>query len=621
MTQKFLFITFIFCLIFSGLSQKSTAQTNLIPYPKSIVWKDGSFNIDKNTIIYCDELSEKAALLLSDYVFKASAIKLKIDKLNTDANIRQNNYIYFKKSNEQNLESEGYNLEINKDNVNVEANKIGGFFMAVQTLRQLTPIEANNISYPSVKISEKPAFKWRGMLLDVGRHFFPKEDVKTYIDYLAFYKFNVLHFHLTEDQGWRIQIKKYPKLTDIGAWRIEEDGSRYGGFYTQDDIREIVKYAGERGITVVPEIELPGHSTAAIASYPEISCTGGPFKVINSWGVFDDVYCAGKEQTFTFLEDVLKEIFELFPSEYIHIGGDECPKVRWKACPDCKKRIKDNGLKNTSELQSYFIKRIEKFINTNGKRIIGWDEILEGGISSSATAQVWRDSKYAKEAAESGCDVIMSPTSHCYFDYNTDNHDVENVYTFSPIPKDFPNEFKKHILGGECALWSEHIPDKMKLDYRVFPRLLAMSENLWNGEDKAPWADFNIRLQNEYPRLKKMGIIPGPEAGAYSMKFSYDKGVYNADLKMKTKGIILFYTLDGTKPETTSAKVINNKVTFTDAKNFLIQGFKNGALYGPELGVNGEFIKHNAIGAKVKLINNISSSYTGTGENKPNGWH
>jgi hexosaminidase len=368
------------------------------------------------------------------------------------------------------------------------------------------------------------------MHLDVCRHFFPVEFVKKMIDMLAVYKMNTFHWHLTDDQGWRIEIKKYPKLTEIGAWRDETmvghytendqkfDGTRYGGFYTQEQIKDVVAYAGKRFITVVPEIEMPGHAVAALSAYPEFSCNGGPFKVYTKWGVSDDVYCAGKEETFKFLEDILEEVVALFPGQYIHIGGDECPKTRWKVCPTCQKRMKDEGLKNELELQSYFVKRIERFVASKGKKLIGWDEILEGGLPERATVMSWRGYEGGLEAARSGHDVVMTPGSHCYFDsYQSKDQTKEplaiggflplkKVYSFNPIPAELTPQEAKHILGAQANLWTEYITSEKQAEYMIFPRICAMAEILWSPKIKQDYRQFLTRLDGHLKRLQKDNI-------------------------------------------------------------------------------------------------------------------
>jgi hexosaminidase len=368
------------------------------------------------------------------------------------------------------------------------------------------------------------------MLLDCGRHFMTKDFVKRYIDLLAYHKLNVLHWHLTEDQGWRIEIKKYPKLTEIGAWRQatrddeqpRDAAGRYGGFYTQDDIREIVAYAKSRFVTIVPEIEMPGHCQAALASYPELSCTGGPFQVGTEWGVYDDVYCAGNDHTFEFLQDVLTEVLDLFSSQFIHIGGDEVPKTRWKACPKCQARIKAEGLKDEAELQSYFVRRIERFLASKGRRLVGWDEILEGGLAPNATVQSWRGMGGAIAAATAGHDVVSSPTSHCYLDYpqfpvvSTQPVTVitlDKIYSFEPTPAELNAEQAKHILGAEGNMWTERAPQD-RVDYLVFPRLCALAEVTWSPKELRNWDDFATRMKAHYQRLDALGVRyakPPPE--------------------------------------------------------------------------------------------------------------
>jgi hexosaminidase len=345
----------------------------------------------------------------------------------------------------------------------------------------------------------------------------PKEFVKTYIDLIAGYKMNTFHWHLTEDQGWRIEIKKYPKLTDVGAWRMEK-GERYGGYYTQDDIREVVEYAQSRYITVVPEIEMPGHSMAALTAYPELSCTGGPFTVRTKWGIADDVYCAGNEQVFEFLEDVLAEVFELFPGSYIHIGGDECPKIRWRSCPKCRERIRAEGLQDEHELQSYVIKRMERFLSAHGKRLIGWDEILDGGLAPGAMVMSWRGMKGGIAAAQAGHDVIMTPTSHCYLDYPQtrdpgrtppEHHwylPLETVYDFEPIPPDIKPDNAHHILGSQGNVWTEFMETTEHVEEMVLPRICALAEVVWSQKEQRNWNDFQTRLPSQYARFDALKL-------------------------------------------------------------------------------------------------------------------
>ncbi len=430
-----------------------------------------------------------------------------------------------------------YQLKVTPETIEIVANSPRGLFYGLQTLRQLLPyaIESRDVvegvtwSVPCVQIEDEPRFVYRGMHLDVGRHFFSVSFIKKYIDLLALQKMNYFHWHLTEDQGWRIEIKKYPKLTQVGAFRAQTltthgaeqpfvyDGQPYGGFYTQDQIREVVAYAQERFITIVPEIEMPGHSSAALAAYPELGCTGGPYKVQERWGVFKDVYCAGNEKTFQFLQDVLSEVVELFPGKYIHIGGDECPKDRWKACPKCQARIKAEGLKDEHELQSYFIQRIEKFLLTKNRYIIGWDEILEGGLAPQATVMSWRGIKGGIAAAKQKHDVIMTPTSHCYFDYYQADPQtqplaiggfltLQKVYSYEPVPQELSPEEAKYILGAQGNVWTEYMDNEKEVEYMAFPRACALAEVVWTAKDQKNWLDFLSRLQGFYKHLYALGV-------------------------------------------------------------------------------------------------------------------
>src|SRR6266487_5431604 len=431
-----------------------------------------------------------------------------------------------------------------------------GVFYGVQTLIQLLPVDSSNLQIknpkskienskleiPYVSIKDYPRFKYRGMHLDVGRHFFPVSFIKKYIDYLALHKMNYFHWHLTEDQGWRIEIKKYPRLTQVGAWRngtiigrfpgTGNDGIRYGGFYTQDEIKEVVKYAANRYITVIPEIEMPGHCSAAIAGYPFLSCfpnestkhppqcawsgdTTGK-QVQQTWGVFEDVYCAGKDSTFKFLQDVLDEVMALFPSKYIHVGGDECPKETWKRCPLCQKRMKEKGLKDEHELQSYFIQRIEKYLNSKGRTLIGWDEILEGGLAPKAVVMSWRGEAGGIAAARQKHNVVMTPGAWVYFDHSqTQNEDsvtiggytsLEKTYSYEPVPDSLTKEQGKYILGAQGNVWSEYMSNERKVEYMIFPRISALSEVLWAQKKDRDSADFVKRLETQFERYNLWGV-------------------------------------------------------------------------------------------------------------------
>ncbi|MCX6225635.1 MAG: family 20 glycosylhydrolase, partial [Bacteroidia bacterium] len=465
---------------------------------------------------------------------------------------------------------EAYTLITAKSGISIRGYSARAVFYGIQTLMQLLPPEVystaglsatKGIKIPQVDIQDEPRYGWRGMHLDVGRHLFPVEFIRKYIDMLAMHKMNVFHWHLTEDQGWRIEIKKYPKLTGIGSIRKNSDGTTYGGFYTQEQIKEVVAYAASRFIDVMPEIEMPGHSVAALASYPELSCTGGPFEVRTAWGVSEDVYCAGKEATFGFVQDVLSEVIALFPFKYLHIGGDECPKDRWAKCPDCQKRMKAEGLRDEMQLQSYFIQRIEKFLIANNRSLIGWDEILEGGLAPEATVMSWRGVTGGIEAAKEGHDVIMSPNSHCYFDnYQGDPQfepkaiggylPMEKVYSYEPTPEELNAEEAKHVLGAQANIWTEYILTEKQVEYMALPRMSALAEVVWTPKVLRDYEKFSHRLERQYQRFDAMKLnyrIPTPVSSAKSFVFTDSLIV---DFHNATQNAEILYTSDGSDPLT-----------------------------------------------------------------------
>ena len=502
-------ITFIF-LAFTGVLM-AVAQNcnveNIIPRPESIVMgnRNSVFEFNQETRVVYDwnNTDVKPAIKELDRI----AAELFGKKMSKGTKAHGANNVIFKYNGA--LANEGYILEITPENILISSKTGAGAFYAVQTLKQLipiqayeTPIDLERLTLPTMKISDKPHFAYRGFMLDCSRHFWDVETIKEVLDILAMHKMNRFHWHLTEDQGWRIEIKKYPLLTKIGSKReqtttgrnVGMDGIPYGGYYTQSDIKEIVKYAQERFITIVPEIEIPGHSLGALCAYPWLGCRGeeGNYKTWSNWGVSPQIACAGKESTFKFWEDVLGEVIKLFPGEYIHIGGDEAPRDEWKVCPHCQERIKDNNLKNEAELQSYVNNRIEKFLNEHNRKLIGWDEILEGGVSQSATIMAWRGADRGIEAAKKGNYAIMTPSSHCYFDYyqTTDRKDehegiggyvpLRKAYSFDPYDQLSPEE-QKYIMGVQCNLWTEYIPTPMHLQYHTLPRLGAIAEIGWSN--------------------------------------------------------------------------------------------------------------------------------------------
>ena len=439
------------------------------------------------------------------------------------------------KGGNKDLGDEGYELAVSSEAIVIRALEPAGVFYGIQTLRQLLAHQASLYQdaaqtgwyIPGVMIEDKPRFRWRGLHLDVARHMFSVEAIKRYIDLMALHKMNTFHWHLTDDQGWRIEIKEFPKLTTIGSKRTatpipsnrdQSDGNPYEGFYTQEQVKEIVTHAASRYVNIVPEIEMPGHALSALASYPHLGCSGGPYQVGTSWGVFEDVFCAGNEKVYDFLEQVLSQIMELFPGEYIHIGGDECPKTRWNDCPKCQAVITEHGLKDAHELQSFFIKRIAAFLSSKGRRMIGWDEILEGGLAPDATVMVWRDRTYGAESAQLGHDVIMCPTDYCYFDYyQSEDQDaeppaiggclpLEKVYSFEPLPDTISTEQVVHFLGGQGNVWTEYISSPEQVEYMAFPRTTALAEVLWSPRGSRGYDDFTGRLSTFLEHLKRAGI-------------------------------------------------------------------------------------------------------------------
>jgi len=516
-----------------------TNRISVIPEPMEIKPACGQFTLKYKTAIYAESGSASVKAIanyLAEQLRPATGFSLVVldDSKGSSA---ADSILLTTKDADKDLGKEGYELVVTKNNIVLRAPHPAGLFYGVQTIRQLLPpqIESRKKivdtcwTIPCVQIKDKPRFGWRGSLLDCCRQFMSVDFLKRYIDLLAYHKMNRFHLHLTDDPGWRIEIKKYPKLTEIGAWRNTGPGylrppedppqtdQIYGGYYTQRDMKDIVAYAKSRFVTVVPEIEMPGHSSSALAAYPELSCTGGPFKVKNTMGISKDIYCPGNEKTFEFLEDVLSEVVELFPSLYIHIGGDECPKDRWQQCPKCQARIKTEGLKDEHELQSYFVKRIEKILLAKGRRLIGWDEILEGGLAPQATVQSWRGMKGAIAAATSGHDTIVSPTTHCYFDYPHSKKEAasfpdwmgilpaEKVYSFEPVPEALTAEQQRHILGGEGNVWTETAPQE-EIDSRAYPRLTALAEVLWSPKESRNWTDFSSRMQAHYKRFDILGV-------------------------------------------------------------------------------------------------------------------
>jgi hexosaminidase len=624
----------------------SAQQVNIIPIPANMKITKGSFTINASTVLVVwNGVDDNTADFFNDYLKQYLGFKLKKVKKVAPNSIQITTLQTFVPGKEG-----AYTLTATPKGVNIQGQTASGTFYGMQTLIQLLPVEKSKSAKPAykiaaVEITDEPRFAYRGMHLDVGRHFFPVSFVKKYIDYLALHKFNTFHWHLTDDQGWRIEIKKYPNLTKAGAWRNgtiigrypgkDNDGIKYGGYYTQEQIKDVVAYAQKRFITILPEIEMPGHSSAAIAAYPELSCfpnesTQHPKQcawsgdstgkqVQQTWGVFDDVFCAGQENTFKFLEDVMDEVLELFPSKMIHVGGDESPKENWKRCPNCQKRIKDNGLKNEHELQSYFIQRMEKYLNSKSRTLIGWDEILEGGLAPNAIVMSWRGEQGGIDAAKQKHNVVMTPGNPVYFDHTqTESEDsvtiggynpIEKVYAYEPIPAELNADDAKFVLGAQANMWSEYMKNPRKVEYMVFPRMAALSEVLWSGKEKRNWEDFQKRLPTQFKRYDlwkanyskaffdlKATILPADDYNGLVLKLeskrSTDKIVLNT---LFPKGKMFTYT---TPFKMTGNTIVSAWVEANGKKGTSISHY---------------FRFNKATGKKITLTTPPSSKYPGNG--------
>jgi hexosaminidase len=545
----------------------------VVPLPQSMHAGQGAFTLDANTQIYADGSSTHAtAAMFGEWLRSTQGLNLTLH----DGAPRKDeqNVLWFEatKTAAANVPAEAYRLSVAPSRVHVQGADAGVFY-GMQTLKQLLPpLKQDKLDIGAVEIDDAPRFAWRGLHLDVGRHFFPVAFVEKYLDTMATYKLNRFHWHLTEDQGWRIEIKKYPRLTEVGSKRSETvvdhkvdpyvgDGIPNGPFfYTQDQIREVVAYAAARHITVIPEIEMPGHSQAVLAAYPQFACSPGPFNVWTNWGVSTDILCPS-DATFAFIDDVLGEVVKLFPAPYIHVGGDEAPKDAWKKSDLAQAIIKREHLKDEDELQSWFIRRVEKIVHAKGKRLIGWDEILEGGIAPDATVMSWRGEQGGIDAAKQGHDVVMSPDDTCYFDHAQGPAKsevfplqgylpLEKVYAYNPQPAALSVQERKHILGVQGNVWSEHMPSAEVAEYAAFPRALALAEVAWSPQSSRDYADFQRRLANQYARLDREGVryrIPEPQGFGDVMQI--DQPHYRLQLASPLPGAAIYYTLDGSLPD------------------------------------------------------------------------
>ncbi|HEY1040809.1 MAG TPA: beta-N-acetylhexosaminidase [Bacteroidia bacterium] len=521
---------YLFIILFSSVSILSVAQKQtypIIPQPQEIIPSTGIFTLSDSVLIVTSNASNEAKYLQeylrNNYNLNIAIVSTADPKKPLIILTQQ------KTKDKAPLHDESYSLSIEKRKAEINSENLSGVFYGIQTFIQLIPVNNKELKVPCLRVYDEPKYTWRGMHLDCCRHFFTKEEVKKYIDYLAMYKFNTFHWHLTDDQGWRIEIKQYPLLTTVSSQRKQTligkpsknnkyDGKPYGGYYTQEDIKEVIAYAAARHITIVPEIEMPGHALAALAAYPQYSCKNGKYDVGDTWGVYDDVFCPGNDSTFTFLENILDEVIKLFPGKYIHIGGDECVKERWKTCSKCQKRKTNENLKDEHALQSYFITRIEKFVNSKNRQIIGWDEILEGGLAPNAAVMSWRGTEGGIEAAKQNHYVVMTPGKPCYFDhYQSKNkskepiaiggfNPLDSVYKYNPTPIALSMNERKYILGAQGNVWTEYITSFKKVEYMSMPRMAALSETLWLSPEKKNYPDFISRLKIHAKLLDKMKV-------------------------------------------------------------------------------------------------------------------
>ena len=588
-----------------GCREGKVREISIIPQPQKITETEGTFTFNSKTTIteYSDDSTFlNAVSYLQERFGKAAGFKFGCEQTSADDPTATSgeNRIIFRKDNS--LKQEEYKLDITPERIVVASSAANGAFYAVQTLLQMLPNEIYSNekrnckwSVPCATIEDSPRFSYRGMHLDVCSHFFDTTFIKRYIDLMAMHKFNVFHWHLTEDQGWRIEIKKYPELTEKGSVRKETvigtlysgiyDGTPYGGFYTQQEIREIVDYAAKRCITVLPEIDMPGHARAAIACFPHLSCgLEESYELATRWGVFRQVYCP-KDETFAFLEDVLTEVMELFPSQLIHIGGDECPKSSWKKCPHCQMMIRKHGLKDEFELQSYFIQRMEKFINSKGRSIIGWDEILQGGLAPNATVMSWLGEEGGIKAAQQSHYAVMAPHTKYYMDYYQGDPDTEKlcmghfvplkeVYDYNPVPDVLKPEERQYIKGVEACVWTEYIENPQRVEYMAYPRALAVAESGWSNPSGKDWENFVERLQDHFGRLDARGV--NYSKNLYNVFITITKGdIYSkvATIRTDMPGVDIYYTLDGSEPSNTSnlytKPFVINKSEVVKARAFL----------------------------------------------------
>ncbi len=622
-----------------GVFAQNEAVVSVIPAPVKVVPGEGSFSFTKNTEILTTEpawvdFGYYAANWLEPWL----GFRLMSGTIINSDNQYHSVVISAEKPYNPELGLEGYLLEADSVAIRIRANTRQGALYGIQTLAQL--VQSGKGKVEACQITDYPRFAYRGLHLDVSRHFMPASFIYKLLDYMAMHKLNVFHWHLVDDQGWRLEIKKYPKLTSVGAWRPnlehlpwndragKEDQAKgvYGGYYTQDEVRKMVEHASSLGITIIPEIEMPAHVMSALAAYPQLSCSRKNEGVIPGgvWPI-SHIYCAGNDSTFTFLEDVLAEVMDLFPGTYIHIGGDEADKAEWKKCEKCQARIKAEGLKDEAELQSYFIRRIEKFLNAHGRILIGWDEILEGGLAPNAVVMSWRGEEGGIEAARQHHHAIMTPGSHCYFDHYQGDPSVEplaiggftplkKVYGYEPVPSVLSPTEAKYILGAQANVWTEFMPNPQHVEYMIFPRLAALSEVLWSPADQRDWNSFSLRLKDQLARYDKLGITYARSAFQVSVKPTVDPVGRRLEVELLSEAPYgeIHYTLNSKEPGPDSP-VYTGKILLENSATLKTAVFYEGHPCGAIIARSYDI--HKAFGCPVSLLYPNASRYDGGGSN------
>ncbi|WP_026769795.1 family 20 glycosylhydrolase [Asinibacterium sp. OR53] len=628
-------------LLLAGLPMLVFAQetVSIIPKPVSLQLNPGHFIIDEHSSIHYRSTEKDlaaAAHFLQQSIKTISGYTLPSNKTGFKT-------IQLVLKDTLGLGNEGYFLQVTNSGITIRSGAKAGIIYGIQSLLQTLPATRTNavLRVPAMQVTDYPRFKWRGMHLDVSRHFFSADVVKEYIDLMASYKMNVFHWHLCDDQGWRLEIKKYPKLTTVGAWRVERPGknwsdrepakageaANYGGYYTQEQVKEIIAYAKERNVTIVPEIEMPGHSAAAIAAYPQLACSPHPQMVVTGGQYPKDNqsnYCPGNDSVFVFLQDVLKEVADLFPSQYIHVGGDEVDKSDWKKCPKCQARIKQEGLKDENELQSYLIRRIEKYLLKLNKKLIGWDEILEGGLAPEATVMSWRGESGGIEAAKMKHNVVMTPGSPCYFDHYQAGPEGEplaiggfntlhKVYDYEPIPKELNGDEEKYVLGAQGNVWTEFIPTTEHLEYMVLPRMLALAEVLWSPKGSKDWEGFSQRLQYHFNGFDQKGLHYCKGNFTVNIKPASKDGKLKVSLATEATQGDIYYTLNGAAPNTGDHKY-QGPIDIDSSVTIKAVTVLNGNVMGVKP-AEQSFVMHKGIGSNVVYEHPVSKYYTADGPN------